>query len=61
MTLPAGYTGTVQIMCGNTSTLCADTATVPKWYVFSTSFTVAPTFVTAIAGTYTVQFSERFQ
>jgi hypothetical protein len=61
VTLPAGYTGTVQVMCGNTSTLCSNTATVPKWYVFSTTFTVTPIFVTALAGTYTVQFSERFQ
>jgi Flp pilus assembly protein TadG len=63
VTLPAisGYTGTVQVMCGTTSTLCANTATVPKWFVFSTSFTVTPIFVTALAGTYTVQYSERFQ
>lgn len=61
VTLPAGYAGTVQVMCGNTNTLCANTATVPKWYVFSTTFTVTPIFVTALAGTYTVRFSERFQ
>ena len=61
VTLPTGYTGTVQVMCGSTNTVCGNTATVPKWYVFSTSFTVSPIFVTALAGTYTVQFSERFQ
>jgi Flp pilus assembly protein TadG len=59
----AGHSITVQVMCGSTSTPCSDTTKSPKWFVFSTTFTLNPVFVTALAAgnPYTVTFSERFQ
>lgn len=63
-TLPTvpGHTITVQVMCGNTSTTCsAGNTASPKWMLFSTSITLTPLFLTALAGTYTVVFTERFQ
>ena len=63
VTLPtiSGYTITTSIMCGTTSTVCSDGTLSPKWFLFSTTITLTPVFLTALAGTYTVDYSERFQ
>jgi Flp pilus assembly protein TadG len=63
VTLPtiAGYTITTSVMCGTTSTVCSDGTLSPKWFLFSTTITLTPTFLTALAGSYTIDYSERFQ
>jgi hypothetical protein len=61
-TLPTitGYTINTTIMCGTLA--CSSTNTVsPQWFVFSTNIRLTPMFLTALAGTYTVVYSERFQ
>lgn len=57
-----GYTITTQVMCGDVNAVCsASNAATPKWFVFSTPITLSPMFLSPLAGTYTVEYSERFQ
>jgi hypothetical protein len=63
-TLPSvpGSTITSKVMCGETTTACsAANLASPKWMAFSTNIVINPMFLTAIGGTYTVNYSERFQ
>jgi hypothetical protein len=64
--LPAtvdGYTVSATIACGDAGTAapCAGT-TWPKYYIFSTSFTLSPMVLRSVlCSTCTVNYSQRFQ
>jgi hypothetical protein len=58
----SGYAISTSVMCGSTSQPCSAANTgSPKWFVFSTNITLNPFFLSALAGTYTIDYSERFQ
>jgi hypothetical protein len=65
--LPAtvdGYSVSAQVYCGNPGALapCASSATVPKYYIFTTSFTLAPMVLgSVLCSTCTVTYSQPFQ
>ncbi|WGS22808.1 MULTISPECIES: hypothetical protein [unclassified Bradyrhizobium] len=65
--LPAtvdGYSVSAQVYCGNPGTLapCASGATLPKYYIFTTSFTLSPMVLgSVLCSTCTVNFSHPFQ
>jgi Flp pilus assembly protein TadG len=57
-----GHVITTAVMCGSAAAVCSATNTAsPKWFNFSTNITLAPMFLTSMAGTYTIYYSERFQ
>lgn len=65
--LPAsisGYTITTLVYCGSPGVVapCASATTLPKYYTFTTSFTLSPMVLGwALCSTCTVQYSQRFQ
>ena len=65
--LPAtvdGYSVSAQVYCGNPGALapCASSATVPKYYTFTTSFTLAPMVLGPLmCSSCTVTYSQPFQ
>jgi hypothetical protein len=63
-----GYTiGNIQVMCGDASTVCSSSniTSIPKYFTFSTTFTLSPLLLTRVlcpsTCTYTLSYSERFQ
>jgi hypothetical protein len=60
-----GYTVSAQVYCGDPGTLapCASTTTLPKYYTFTTSFTLSPMVFpqSVLCSTCTVSYSQRFQ
>jgi hypothetical protein len=62
-TTVGGYSVIAQVYCGNPGTLapCASSATVPKYYTFTTSFNLSPMVVGALCKTCTVSYSQPFQ
>ena len=58
-----GYSVSVQVYCGNPGVApCASSATVPKYYTFTTSFTLAPIVLGSVmCSTCTVTYSQPFQ
>ncbi|MBR0786884.1 hypothetical protein [Bradyrhizobium iriomotense] len=63
--LPAtvgGYSITAQVYCDGTPAPCASGTTLPKYYTFTTSFSLSPLVLgSLLCSTCTVQYSERFQ
>ena len=65
--LPAsisGYTITPLVYCGSPGVVapCASATTLPKYYTFSTTFTLSPMVLGSVmCSTCTVQYSQRFQ
>lgn len=63
--LPAqieGYTVSAQVYCGDPGATCTSNTTLPKYYVFTTSFTLSPMVLgKVLCSTCTVTYSERFQ
>ena len=58
----SGYTGTTQVLCGAAGTVCsAANSGSPKIFSFTTTITITPMFLTGLAGTQTIAYSERFQ
>jgi hypothetical protein len=65
----SGYTiGNIQVMCGDADTVCSsgNVTSIPKYYKFSTTVTLAPmvlprSVLCPISCTYTLHYSERFQ
>ena len=67
-TTVAGYTiGNIQVMCGDANTVCSsgNIPSIPKYFTFSTTITLAPMVLRPIlcpsTCTYTLPYSERFQ
>jgi hypothetical protein len=63
-TTVAGYSVGAQVYCGDPGTLapCASGTTLPKYYTFTTSFTLSPMVLgSVLCSTCTVKYSERFQ
>ena len=63
-TTVAGYSVSAQVYCGDPGTLapCASGTTLPKYYTFTTSFTLSPMVLgSVLCRTCTVNYSERFQ
>jgi hypothetical protein len=63
-TTVAGYSVSAQVYCGDPGTLapCASGTTLPKYYTFTTSFTLSPMVLgSVLCSTCTVKYSERFQ
>jgi len=59
-----GYSVSAQVYCGNPAALapCASSATLPKYYTFTTSFTLAPLVLgPLLCSTCTVRYSQPFQ
>lgn len=59
-----GYSVSAQVYCGNPGALapCASGTTVPKYYTFTTSFTLAPMVLgKVLCSTCTVNYSQPFQ
>ena len=61
-----GYSVSVQVYCGNPGVApCASGATVPKYYTFTTSFTLSPMVLgrlgISLCSTCTVTYSQPFQ
>jgi hypothetical protein len=63
-----GYTiSNIQVMCGDTSTVCSsgNVTSIPKYFTFSTTLTLTPMVLTSVlcpsTCTYTLPYSERFQ
>jgi hypothetical protein len=59
-----GYSVSAQVYCGNPGALapCASSATVPKYYTFTTSFTLAPMVLGPLmCSSCTVTYSQPFQ
>jgi hypothetical protein len=61
-----GYAVSTIVKCGDAAAPCSATNPgSPKWFSFSTGITISPLFLTApafgLAGTYTIQYAERFQ
>lgn len=63
--LPAavgGYPITAQVYCDGTLAPCASGATLPKYYTFTTSFSLSPMVLgPVLCSTCTIKYSERFQ
>ncbi|MBB4369420.1 Flp pilus assembly protein TadG [Bradyrhizobium sp. cir1] len=60
----AGYSVTTQIYCGDPGTPapCASGTILPKYYTFTTSFTLSPLVLGSVfCSTCTINYSERFQ
>ncbi|WP_258766300.1 hypothetical protein [Bradyrhizobium arachidis] len=63
--LPAtvgGYSVTAQVFCDGAVAPCASGATLPKFYTFTTSFSLSPMVLgSVLCSTCTITYSERFQ
>lgn len=64
----AGYAiSDIKVMCGDTNTVCSSTnvTSIPKYFTYTTTVTLAPIFLTAVlcptSCSYTLPYSERFQ
>jgi hypothetical protein len=67
-TTVAGYTiSQPQVMCGDLNTTCSsgNVTSIPKYYTFTTTLTLAPMVLGSVlcpsTCTYTLSYSERFQ
>jgi hypothetical protein len=67
-TTVSGYTiGNIQVMCGDTNTVCSagNVTSIPKYFTFTTTVTLAPMVLGPVlcptSCTYTLPYSERFQ
>ena len=61
-----GYTiGNIQVMCGSTACNSGNLGSIPKYFTFSTTVTLAPIVLRPVlcpnSCTYTLPYSERFQ
>ncbi|MFB6420502.1 MULTISPECIES: hypothetical protein [Bradyrhizobium] len=57
-----GYSITAEVYCDGTPAPCASGATLPKYYTFTTSFSLSPMVLSSmLCSTCTVKYSERFQ
>jgi hypothetical protein len=62
----AGYTiGNIQVMCGSSVCSSGNVTSVPKYFTFTTTLTLAPIVLRPVlcpsTCTYTLAYSERFQ
>ena len=65
-TTVSGYTiGNIQVMCGSTACNSGNLGSIPKYFTFSTTVTLAPIVLRPVlcpnSCTYTLPYSERFQ
>jgi hypothetical protein len=65
-TTVGGYTiGSIQVMCGSSVCNSGNLTSIPKYYTFSTTVTLAPIVLRSVlcrnGCTFTVPYSERFQ
>jgi hypothetical protein len=59
-----GYSVSANVYCGDPGTLapCASSTTLPKYYTFTTSFTLSPMVLRSVlCSTCTVTYSQRFE
>ncbi|MFB6464485.1 hypothetical protein [Bradyrhizobium tunisiense] len=57
-----GYSITAEVYCDGAPAPCASGATLPKYYTFTTSFSLSPMVLSSmLCSTCTVKYSERFQ
>ena len=57
-----GYSITAEVYCNGTPAPCASSATLPKYYTFTTSFSLSPIILKSLlCSICTVTYSERFQ
>lgn len=59
--LPSGYNVSGKVKGGDTAPFFCTSTSSPKWFVFTTQFTLQPLVLTELAGTHTVEYAERFQ
>lgn len=62
----AGYSiGNIQVMCGSSVCSSGNVTSVPKYFTFTTTVTLAPIVLSSVlcpnSCTYTLAYSERFQ
>ena len=57
-----GYAITAKVYCDGTEAPCSSSSTIPKYYTFSTSFTLSPVVLgQMLCSTCQVSYSQRFQ